>query len=770
MKMLSRYLTTVALVLVVASAARAQTPTPTALPCDAHSLDLRTPAPESGPTPAWANLDGVNVPDDTSLDLTSNFALSAWIKTSSTTAQQGIFRKLEHPGDSRGYSFMIWTDNKLQFSTCDGAHTCSTVESSSTVGSANTWHHVAVSFDGSTATFVIDGTAAGTPAITRTAVAGSTDLHLGTHWSGDAQDGAILNYMRGFLKDLSIYNRTLSVAEMQSLAQGYAVSGSLVSQYCMFESGHDVYDYAGSNAGMTEQPWASDGPAHCDCAYVPSFTPTQTATPTPTCGITPAISVVGTSGISQNVITVPAGVSEGDLLLVQGDCAGGVTPAPEFTPGPTPNCAGVVSNVKSYYLRVGPTPPASTYTFTSASPSVNPFFGGMTVYRGVRLSGSPFDVTNYAKFSVAGLSTSGPTITTTLDNDYLDLAYVWGNVYSTLTLPPSLTSEWNNPAITDHNRGDASVGRPLCTAGSVTAESGTMTTSGNWCVNALALAPEVPLTSTPTQTPTLTPTNTPTLTPTQTPPNTPTPTDTPTLTPTRTPTLTSTRTPTNTNRSTPTRTPTETPTETPGGPTRTPTTLLREQYIDLSISNLSFSSNVSCTGSGVPWQCCTGTGTGNCNGCSLGGTYYGPRIVVCAASGNGEFDVVLPSAVWSPVAVDVRRFGLQTFHLLVDGGASGNACLRACFAVDTEGASPSGVICPSAWNSDLISTDVSCSSCYTDTAPAVAAYDRGAASTCSGSACTRKDARIHVVWSTGDDCPDATTADVGITGVWIAVY
>jgi N-acetylneuraminic acid mutarotase len=76
-----------------------------------------------------------------------------------------------------------------------------------------TWHHAAMSFDGSTLNLYVDGVLAGSAQAAGTIVTSSAELRLGSH------TGRALPDFRGALDDLRIHGRALSAAEILAQAQ-----------------------------------------------------------------------------------------------------------------------------------------------------------------------------------------------------------------------------------------------------------------------------------------------------------------------------------------------------------------------------------------------------------------------------------------------------------------------------------------------------------------------------------------------------------------------
>src|SRR4030042_1749264 len=141
------------------------------------------------------NLDGdsdyLNKTDADSLDLATAAAISAWIKLDDLAAQHSLADKGTNYGvhiDTSGY--LTW-DNGTEYK-------------DTTAISATTWTHIAVTNDGTTAKYYVNGIYSSSD----TAGLGSTnasDLRIG-------YDGT--NYFQGLIDSLRIYNRALSASEI----------------------------------------------------------------------------------------------------------------------------------------------------------------------------------------------------------------------------------------------------------------------------------------------------------------------------------------------------------------------------------------------------------------------------------------------------------------------------------------------------------------------------------------------------------------------------
>ncbi len=155
----------------------------------------------------------VSVPDDASLDV-DQVTLSAWvwIDGSNTAAQANIVRKgptgsgssrvylltVKYGGGVRGYVVL----DDLRVADADGG----------TVLSKETWHHIAMTYDGSQVRVYIDGSLDHSSGLAAGAIA---DNDLNVFIGG--MPGSGWNF-KGNIDEVRIYNRALAASEIASLA------------------------------------------------------------------------------------------------------------------------------------------------------------------------------------------------------------------------------------------------------------------------------------------------------------------------------------------------------------------------------------------------------------------------------------------------------------------------------------------------------------------------------------------------------------------------
>jgi hypothetical protein len=105
------------------------------------------------------------------------------------------------------------------------------VTSTGTITDTTSWHHVAVTYDGSNVDFYIDGSPAGTAPYTDSFT--STGNYLVGSWSGG------YDFFNGYIDDLRVYNRVLSDTEVSDIYANNPSSAGLVLWYDFDSSCHN---------------------------------------------------------------------------------------------------------------------------------------------------------------------------------------------------------------------------------------------------------------------------------------------------------------------------------------------------------------------------------------------------------------------------------------------------------------------------------------------------------------------------------------------------
>jgi hypothetical protein len=163
----------------------------------------------------------VVVPDSPSLDFTKQFTLSAWINPSANMqdpAQGGIVSKVGMNTGQSGYQFYVTGNNTklgLQFNSpgqqWPGNQLVVTLN---TAIPLNQWTYVDGTYDQSNLNIYVNGTLAGSQAIGPTTIA-TTAANF--RISGDDNSNV---HFAGLIDDVSVYNRALTPAEIQTIMNG----------------------------------------------------------------------------------------------------------------------------------------------------------------------------------------------------------------------------------------------------------------------------------------------------------------------------------------------------------------------------------------------------------------------------------------------------------------------------------------------------------------------------------------------------------------------
>jgi hypothetical protein len=196
----------------------------------------------------------VTINDSASLHLTTAMTLEAWVNPSSTDGWRDVIYKgndnyFLEASSSRGSPGGGGT-----FSGTD------TIVYAPSLLAANTWTHLALTYDGSTLRLYLNGNQVSSGSRTGTIATSTNPLQIG----GDSIFG---QYFRGLIDDVRVYNRALSAAEVQQdmntpVATAPTTIAGLVAAYSFNEgSGATAADVSGNgNTGtIVGATWTSEG-------------------------------------------------------------------------------------------------------------------------------------------------------------------------------------------------------------------------------------------------------------------------------------------------------------------------------------------------------------------------------------------------------------------------------------------------------------------------------------------------------------------------------
>ena len=160
--------------------------------------------------------------DATSPNLTGAQTWACWVNidTFPTSSFEAIMTKYDGTGDQRGVYLGINSSNKLVgIISPDGFYDANEQATSTASLSTNTWYHIALVFDPSTATqLYIDGSADGAATTPPASCFDNTAaLQIGAEGSGG---GASSQYLDGTVDEACIFDKALTSDEVLWLASG----------------------------------------------------------------------------------------------------------------------------------------------------------------------------------------------------------------------------------------------------------------------------------------------------------------------------------------------------------------------------------------------------------------------------------------------------------------------------------------------------------------------------------------------------------------------
>ncbi len=159
--------------------------------------------------------DYVDCGNDESLNFTDEITITAWVKIDLFGDWDGIVTK---GIDQSPYAMQMWGNGALRFSANWGSPSGGIGEgtwNTNTQMVSGIWVHVAITYDGSTLRFYIDGAQDSLEVpLNLTFGTVSESLVLGCDFPGGDE------YFDGVMDDVRIYDRSLSAAQVQDLVNG----------------------------------------------------------------------------------------------------------------------------------------------------------------------------------------------------------------------------------------------------------------------------------------------------------------------------------------------------------------------------------------------------------------------------------------------------------------------------------------------------------------------------------------------------------------------
>jgi hypothetical protein len=152
--------------------------------------------------------DWVTVADSSALDVSSAMTVEAWVNPAVVGGWQTVLLK-EGAGNM---AYELYSNNDVSRPGMYFTGTNGTIRSATgtTKIAANTWTHIAVSYDGTNMRFYVNGVLVRTVARSGAIIATSGPLHIGGNdvWGGE--------FYSGLIDEVRIYNRALSLEEIQT--------------------------------------------------------------------------------------------------------------------------------------------------------------------------------------------------------------------------------------------------------------------------------------------------------------------------------------------------------------------------------------------------------------------------------------------------------------------------------------------------------------------------------------------------------------------------
>ena len=160
------------------------------------------------------NFDGssgyVSIADSNSLDLTTGFTFSLWVKSTGAQSNRYLLSKRNNAGSDNVYSLLYgYSANQVQYYTSGSAYGYPGTNSNIDIGDSN-WHQVTYTYNGSNFSAYKDSVLINSTNVTANPAVSTSNLLLGTF------NGAGY-YFSGLMDDVRIYNTALSGADISAL-------------------------------------------------------------------------------------------------------------------------------------------------------------------------------------------------------------------------------------------------------------------------------------------------------------------------------------------------------------------------------------------------------------------------------------------------------------------------------------------------------------------------------------------------------------------------
>jgi 3-methyladenine DNA glycosylase Tag len=153
----------------------------------------------------------VDVPNSSSIGITGDMTISAWVKVTDFSNHNGIIGKTNNNQYANPYDFYFaQTTGVPRFYRGNGNSGVTNFSLGTNPPALNQWQFIAVTMSGTNVTHYLNGETNGTGTINTTTTNGSNSLYIGSR-------GDLVTKMKGAIDEVRIYNRALSATEVLSL-------------------------------------------------------------------------------------------------------------------------------------------------------------------------------------------------------------------------------------------------------------------------------------------------------------------------------------------------------------------------------------------------------------------------------------------------------------------------------------------------------------------------------------------------------------------------
>lgn len=145
----------------------------------------------------------VTIPDNAAFDFSSGFTAEAWIKAD-VLATRNVFS--QYSSGQRAFAFFLFSGGNFEYTVSVNGTGEEFFTTSNTAITTGTWHHVAITYDGTTMRAYVDGVASGTKAVSGTMFNSTAPVEIGSRDNG--------HYFDGTIDEVRFWSRALSQTEI----------------------------------------------------------------------------------------------------------------------------------------------------------------------------------------------------------------------------------------------------------------------------------------------------------------------------------------------------------------------------------------------------------------------------------------------------------------------------------------------------------------------------------------------------------------------------